>query len=526
MADKNELQEFLDRAGLAHLWSRLKEKLSGKENAGAAADVQKNLTNHNTDTAAHSDLRLELKALADRINAALDSDDETLDELSEIVAYIKSNKELIEAITTSKVSVSDIVNDLVTNVANKPLSAAQGVALKKLIDDVTAEQVGAVPTSRKVNGKALSDDIALTAGDVEIAEALAAAYGLPEGASTEDVLQRIIDLDVSATEETLPVALKYRSIAYGAGKFVAVAYDSNTIVYSEDGVTWETATLPISKSWYSVAYGGGAFVAVAYGGTSAVRSTDGVTWEETTLPYYASWCAITYGNGRFVAISGHASTYRSVAISTDGGVTWESATLPSASKWRVVAYGAGKFVAISGDGAVAAISADGKTWEEITLPVSEDWISVAYGNGMFIAIASNSATAISSADGRTWKTITLPGSYSWAAIAYGDGKFVAAGYTSKIYYSTDGLTWGTAASLGSTRDIAAVAYGAGKFVAIEDEETAAHCITIANALGLDRFAKKSEVGEQIGGVYIAMESLRSDIGDINSILDSINGEVV
>lgn len=193
MAEQNEQQSFLDKIGLAHLWAELKVKLAGKETSGAAATVQENLdshtgntsnphnvtktqvglgavdntsdadkpvstaqasaiadakkagtdaqaalTSHNTDTAAHNDLRLELKALADRINAALDSDDETLDELSEIVAYIKSNKELIDAITTSKVSVADIVNDLVTNVANKPLSAAQGVALKKLIDDLEA----------------------------------------------------------------------------------------------------------------------------------------------------------------------------------------------------------------------------------------------------------------------------------------------------------------------------------------------------------------------------------------------------
>lgn len=67
----------------------------------------------------------------------LDSDDTTLDELSEIVAYIKSNRSLIESVTTSKVSVSDIANDLVTNAANKPLSAAQGVALKALIDAIT-----------------------------------------------------------------------------------------------------------------------------------------------------------------------------------------------------------------------------------------------------------------------------------------------------------------------------------------------------------------------------------------------------
>jgi hypothetical protein len=35
------------------------------------------------------------------------------------------------------VSVSDIVNDLVTNVSNKPLSAAQGVVLKGLIDTLS-----------------------------------------------------------------------------------------------------------------------------------------------------------------------------------------------------------------------------------------------------------------------------------------------------------------------------------------------------------------------------------------------------
>lgn len=81
-------------------------------------------------------LHLELEALSNRINAALDSEDVDLDQLSEIVAYIKSNKTLIDAITTNKVSYTDIVNNLTTNVANKPLSAAQGVALKKLIDDL------------------------------------------------------------------------------------------------------------------------------------------------------------------------------------------------------------------------------------------------------------------------------------------------------------------------------------------------------------------------------------------------------
>ena len=105
---------------------------------------------HNTGEAAHSDIRLLIQGLTDRINALADSDDTTLDQLSEIVAYIKSNRDLISSITTSKVSVTDIVDDLVTNVADKPLSAAQGVALKALIDAIslpsaTAEDEGKTP---------------------------------------------------------------------------------------------------------------------------------------------------------------------------------------------------------------------------------------------------------------------------------------------------------------------------------------------------------------------------------------------
>lgn len=92
---------------------------------------------HNTGTDTHSDIRLLIHGLTDRLNALADSDDTTLDQLSEVVAYIKSNRSLIEAITTSKVSVADIVNNLTTNVANKPLSASQGVALKELIDAIS-----------------------------------------------------------------------------------------------------------------------------------------------------------------------------------------------------------------------------------------------------------------------------------------------------------------------------------------------------------------------------------------------------
>ena len=109
--------------------------------ADASGTATSEVSNHNTNTSAHNDLRLELKGLSDRLNALANSDDTTLDQMSEIVTYIKNNKSLIDNVTTTKVNVTDIIDNLTTNVPNKPLSAAQGVALKSLIDVIT------VPTS-------------------------------------------------------------------------------------------------------------------------------------------------------------------------------------------------------------------------------------------------------------------------------------------------------------------------------------------------------------------------------------------
>lgn len=108
-------------------------------NLASTSTVDTKISTHNTATTAHSDIRDLISGLTTRLNALANSDDTTLDQLSEIVAYIKNNKSLIDGITTSKVNVADIVNNLTTNVTNKPLSAAQGVAIKTLIDDLQEE---------------------------------------------------------------------------------------------------------------------------------------------------------------------------------------------------------------------------------------------------------------------------------------------------------------------------------------------------------------------------------------------------
>ena len=97
------------------------------------------ISSHNVANDAHSDIRLELTSINDRLTAFFNSDETTLDELVEIVAYITANKSLIDSVTITKVNIDDIVNNLVTNSAKHPLSASQGVALKSLIDSLDSE---------------------------------------------------------------------------------------------------------------------------------------------------------------------------------------------------------------------------------------------------------------------------------------------------------------------------------------------------------------------------------------------------
>ena len=130
----------------------------GADAAGTASGA---VAAHNTSGAAHADLRALIEGLTSRLNALADSDDTTLDQLSEIVAYIKSNRTLIDAVTTGKVSVSDIVDNLTTNASGKVLSAAQGVRLKALIDAIVIPDKLPNPQPLTINGQSYDGSAAV-----------------------------------------------------------------------------------------------------------------------------------------------------------------------------------------------------------------------------------------------------------------------------------------------------------------------------------------------------------------------------
>ena len=126
---------------------------AGEVGADAAGTAAAQVGAHNVSGEAHADMRDLIEGLTSRLNALADSDDTTLDQLSEIVAYIKSNKTMIDAVTTGKVSTSDIVDNLTTNASGKVLSAAQGVRLKALIDAIVIPDKLPNPQPLTINGQ-------------------------------------------------------------------------------------------------------------------------------------------------------------------------------------------------------------------------------------------------------------------------------------------------------------------------------------------------------------------------------------
>jgi hypothetical protein len=151
------------------------------------------------------------------------SDDTTLDQMSEVVEYIKDNRDLIDGITTSKVSVSDIIDNLTTSDAKKPLSAKQGVALKAEIDTkVTA-----------VSGKGLSTNDYTTTEKNKLS-------GIAEGAEVnQNAFSSVVIGSTTITADT-----KTDTLTISVGNNITVTPDStnDTITISAVDTTYDAIT--------------------------------------------------------------------------------------------------------------------------------------------------------------------------------------------------------------------------------------------------------------------------------------------
>ena len=252
----------------------------GADPSGTAASQ---VSAHNTGTDTHSDIRMLISGLTDRLNALADSDDTTLDQLSEVVAYIKSNRTLIEAITTNKVNVADIIDNLTTNVTNKPLSAAQGVALKALIDAITIPESLPNPNALTFTGAVTGSYDGSAAVSVEIPSG--GSGGDPtiifdSGEITEEV-NLIGPIDISGYSRLRILGKAYPS-ENSAGKRAAQLYFGDSwhrlLCNAGTGKLFDTSGNPVSFLIY-LNVGANALSAFSFAGFNA-----GPTFDDSSYP--------------------------------------------------------------------------------------------------------------------------------------------------------------------------------------------------------------------------------------------------
>ncbi len=253
--------------------------------------------------------------------------------------------------------------------------------------------------------------------------------------------------------------------AYGGGVYVAPWYGSTNVATSSDGVTWTKQTNVIPDVGLSggpaistIAYGAGKFVALDQLGAVSYISTNGTTWSVGANVGGANTpgnlvsgfnVGIQYANGRFLAVNN--STYDGVThnffYSTDG-VTWgNSAVTVTGSTWHY-AYGNGNWVALPQTGATNLVTGmisanNGTTWSNISLVnPGQQFGGIIYDGQRFIGISSYNppgidttgwANSISSIDGITWTTLAMPaggrpgGTTINKTSAYGAGRVVILG---------------------------------------------------------------------------------------------------
>jgi len=205
----------------------------------------------------------------------------------------------------------------------------------------------------------------------------------------------------------------YRSIAFGAGIFVAVGsrYGSASpgmAIISADGRSWTVAHESAPDSLWEVRFTASeGFVAVGSQG-SLVSSTDGRSWVDHSDRRFGALTDAALRKDAFVAV-GHTAL-----ISSSDGRSWQPVSSAGGAPFFRIVHGNGVFLAVGGAGPIA--STDGRRWSVAASGASD---LMAFAHGTFLALRRTSPDTVvdlsfevsTSADGNSWsaRTTARPG---------------------------------------------------------------------------------------------------------------------
>jgi len=248
------------------------------------------------------------------------------------------------------------------------------------------------------------------------------------------------------TLQTIPLS-RWIGMAFGAGVFVAVAYQSIGVdiflVYSPDGINW-TPIDPQPAALTGVVYANGVFIAVGSGSYTVIMSPDGINWSAGGDLISIVSPRIVFGNGVFVVYYQY-STSEPTEVSVDG-LSWNVSpdSLPSSD--IDIIFAIDRFYRFREDGSIYT-STDGLAWSLFS-SFPEVLSYVTYGNGMFVAIPDLAELGdqyfYSSPDAINWTARPVDQYCVWTGVTFVNGLFIALsdGYkVDGVMTSSDGITW-------------------------------------------------------------------------------------
>lgn len=234
---------------------------------------------------------------------------------------------------------------------------------------------------------------------------------------------------------TSPVDRSWTAVAYGNGRFVAVANGGgeHPVIFSEDGETWTQGTAP-EGLYRSVVYGMtnegiGMWVAVGDSGSN-MWSFDGIDWMvDYGFALNGNFTCVTYGNGLFVAVNTTEYSQR-VATTSDPSTFWTyqpTSDTEAENAWQSVAYGNGIFCAVSSNGTKRVMtSPNGYAWMVLNSTALQfPWSTITFGNGLFLVMSNGSSRMMTSANGIDWTLMSDSLQSQWTSVTYGNASFVA-----------------------------------------------------------------------------------------------------
>ena len=150
-----------------------------------------------------------------------------------------------------------------------------------------------------------------------------------------------------------------------------------------------------------VVWTGSRWVAVGEGTNSIAWSNDGITWTGLGTIMFSRGAGIAWNGSRLVAVGVGTNT---LAYSDDNGLTWTGlGTSIFSTAGRAVAWDGTRFVAVGSGTNTIAYSTDGITWTGVGTSIfSSDGRAVAWNGTRWIAGGSGTNTLAWSNNGITW----------------------------------------------------------------------------------------------------------------------------